>query len=171
MLNDIPPISIHAPLRGRLEKCLSGHFFQAYFNPRPLAGATWCKLDFAAALLFQSTPPCGGDYGFFGPCSWIWHFNPRPLAGATSSRQNHGFVKKISIHAPLRGRRVPDHRLDPGFGISIHAPLRGRLNVKFGGVSDEYFNPRPLAGATIAGAHIVPGTSGFQSTPPCGGDG
>ena len=54
-------ISIHAPLRGRL------------------AGA----LFLVAGIVFQSTPPCGGD----GVAGFLWvvvrNFNPRPLAGAT----------------------------------------------------------------------------------------
>ena len=75
-------------------------------------------------------------------------FNPRPLAGATGWLWLLDHFCRISIHAPLRGRRVillgwPGPRC-----ISIHAPLRGRL---FNGWSKDfisYFNPRPLAGAT-----------------------
>ena len=53
-------ISIHAPMRGRLQK---GPIWPTsrYFNPRPHAGAT---LPICYQLLFekfQSTPPCGGD--------------------------------------------------------------------------------------------------------------
>ena len=97
-------ISIHAPLRGRRSashlpiplpdfnprplagatrlrvlRCLS----DCYFNPRPLAGATRGVATYGLSYLFQSTPPCGGDWVYIfynpNPCD----FNPRPLAGAT----------------------------------------------------------------------------------------
>ena len=184
-------ISIHAPLRGRLScfwwsRALA--IFQStppcggdaspspgirkwrYFNPRPLAGATFPPrhpghrptISIHAPLrgrpsvtgpmvptaIFQSTPPCGGD------------------------------------------RRCPDHG-QPERGISIHAPLRGRPGSCISGAGMAYFNPRPLAGATQAaeGRQQRPEISihaplrgrpsllgilihsvGFQSTPPCGGD-
>ena len=75
---------------------------------------------------FQSTPPCGGD-----------------VIGS----RFHYLGSTISIHAPLRGRRVP--------GMHPEQP--------------EDFNPRPLAGATSVLARLFM-TSLFQSTPPCGGD-
>ena len=76
-------ISIHAPLRGRRGK-RNGRTGTADFNPRPLAGATVTNLGDSAKAkisihaplrgrpdvcicvfhfcLFQSTPPCGGDW-------------------------------------------------------------------------------------------------------------
>ena len=81
--NRFPVISIHAPLRGR--QC-SVYFppWTRHFNPRPLAGATYgtilaggsCLISIHAPLrgrldkvdktiqdaVFQSTPPCGGDW-------------------------------------------------------------------------------------------------------------
>ena len=82
-MEGIKRISIHAPLRGR--------HMPPYYT--------------LAFIIFQSTPPCGGD-------------------------NNAYYIQSefiISIHAPLRGRRfrkVPA-RIDRD--ISIHAPLRGRL--------------------------------------------
>ena len=99
-------ISIHAPLRGRPAfprwKRLS-----MYFNPRPLAGATdeqgngrarlaisihaplrgrpFEVADPVSRLIFQSTPPCGGDVLMAISSGHLSHFNPRPLAGATWS--------------------------------------------------------------------------------------
>ena len=74
---------------------------------------------------FQSTPPCGGD-------AYLLRTGGAPA---------------ISIHAPLRGR----HKIKAGVltaDISIHAPLRGRpLMLELENFM-EYFNPRPLAGAT-----------------------
>ena len=97
------------------------------------------------------------------------NFNPRPLAGATSYRSTISPKRRISIHAPLRGR---PGRLSPSQSLA-------------------HFNPRPLAGAThirriireedaisihapLRGRRLTcarkrrPRT--FQSTPPCGGD-
>ena len=78
-------------------------------------------------MRFQSTPPCGGD------CL---------LEPAVQLRQ-------ISIHAPLRGRRQVHGEPGRGHRISIHAPLRGRRRTERCRTSGRnYFNPRPLAGAT-----------------------
>ena len=99
-------ISIHAPLRGRpaVYTCLP--WCRIYFNPRPLAGAT---------------------LPFPGWCRHWTDFNPRPLAGATKKLPHLVRDRRISIHAPLRGRPSKKKRL------------------KF---NPRYFNPRPLAGAT-----------------------
>ena len=97
------------------------------FNPRPLAGATMIHKPSCVVSGFQSTPPCGGDW----PC----------VGKILISR-------KISIHAPLRGRLAGALFLVAGHCISIHAPLRGRRRRRL-----------PVGSCTQ-----------FQSTPPCGGD-
>ena len=97
-------ISIHAPLRGRHLK----------------------EKDKIEAAIFQSTPPCGGDYTEHGLSAMGPDFNPRPLAGATYAVVGQFFVNLISIHAPLRGRQPFERDL----------------------IGQMYFNPRPLAGAT-----------------------
>ena len=97
-------ISIHAPLRGRLVRSARtqarGRFqstppcggdycpkyrisASAYFNPRPLAGATKVLKPSGGMSPFQSTPPCGGDCWESTMGSSRSYFNPRPLAGAT----------------------------------------------------------------------------------------
>ncbi len=75
----------------------------------------------------------------------------------------------ISIHAPLRGRRMASFCRRSHASISIHAPLRGRRMWPPSPRRPKNFNPRPLAGATHspAGSSLF---SSFQSTPPCGGD-
>ena len=163
-------ISIHAPLRGRPQGEKGGSQWLCDFNPRPLAGATGGKdlqahevyisihaplrgrrkagRSRASLLIFQSTPPCGGDSPaacrlwslpisihaplrgrlYSSSCSSSkQHFNPRPLAGATLPAGGlpgpHGYFNP----RPLAGatKRGPDH--GPVVLISIHAPLRGRL--------------------------------------------
>ena len=139
-------------------------------NSRPLAGATvsW-YLRASRWVLFQSTPPCGGDetplagpgittiFQSTPPCGGdlayglslcsSTYFNPRPLAGATPA-----------ISGPMR---------------KVHfnpRPLAGATICSNNAWSDsDNFNPRPLAGATdLCGTG--PGRGRFQSTPPCGGD-
>ena len=140
-------------------------------------------------------------------------FNPRPLAGATGCAAESWQHVKISIHAPLRGRPGGDVFGNVSDMISIHAPLRGRPGCscrtwtpqKFQSTPPcggdrwfavprrclYYFNPRPLAGATVFIDPDAPFTAisihaplrgrrfstkkrdevrAFQSTPPCGGD-
>ena len=163
--------------------------------------------------VFQSTPPCGGDAHAVDRPLTQAQFQSTPPCGGDHRRGYRQVVSLISIHAPLRGRPTYSWTAPPRV-ISIHAPLRGRPgtgNVAAGGktisihaplrgrpcpsihadVLRPYFNPRPLAGATISttavrftntisihaplrGRQITsvvkPGQSLFQSTPPCGGD-
>ena len=118
-------ISIHAPLRGRLSRSPTDY----------------------EQLLFQSTPPCGGDSPRLWASPGASYFNPRPLAGATGSSHPYSLLPRfqstppcggdqeprqfallvgISIHAPLRGRLQIDDPVQQQRAISIHAPLRGR---------------------------------------------
>src|SRR4030042_4537831 len=53
------------------------------FNPRPRAGATGQAITATAYMLFQSTPPRGGDKEVETMTGHIPSFNPRPRAGAT----------------------------------------------------------------------------------------
>ena len=99
-------------------------------------------------LRFQSTPPCGGD----------------------KHRRTTSLILSISIHAPLRGRPFCQPIYETWLMISIHAPLRGRRSATVQFAKSRHFNPRPLAGATRISPPSRP-PPGFQSTPPCGGDG
>ena len=123
-------------------------------------------------LVFQSTPPCGGDthktenaaggsgisihaplrgrlrrQGSPGPRGL--YFNPRPLAGATVWRLQAVLHLRHFNPRPLAGATTSAACLASLFEISIHAPLRGRQVLRH--------------------AELHPGR--FQSTPPCGGDG
>ena len=145
----MPPdaISIHAPLRGRR------------FGP----------MDAGCGVIFQSTPPCGGDMSsssFVGIVDISIHaplrgrpedsmvtffscnFNPRPLAGATGGNRHTDASGCNFNPRPLAGATVGSYALDGWNGISIHAPLRGRRGD-----------------IQTASTALI-----FQSTPPCGGD-
>ena len=63
------------------------------------------KISGSAASVFQSTPPCGGDQIRDSFRDYTYDFNPRPLAGATHLADIDQAICRISIHAPLRGRR------------------------------------------------------------------
>ena len=161
-------ISIHAPLRGRLSRSPTDY----------------------EQLLFQSTPPCGGDSprlwaspgaSYFNPRPLAGatemramldadeeNFNPRPLAGATGSSHPYSLLPRFQSTPPCGGDQEP-RQFALLVGISIHAPLRGRPEPLHLSVRQCYFNPRPLAGATVTVVGPVL-TTVFQSTPPCGGD-
>ena len=119
------------------------------FNPRPHAGATPVSMAVLAGLVFQSTPPCGGDRSR-GPAD-------RP--------------GRISIHAPMRGRR--NRRGQWVFCYDFNPrPHAGATHL--GDTfqqSISHFNPRPHAGATSSTRTVMYPGARFQSTPPCGGDG
>ena len=121
----LPPISIHAPLRGRPHgsRC---HGTSEYFNPRPLAGATYYEMKPIKDDVFQSTPPCGGDQRSWKPLPTTMHFNPRPLAGATPCSPSRSCISAFQSTPPCGG------------DLKRHA----------GEGETTYFNPRPLAGAT-----------------------
>ena len=118
------------------------------FNPRPLAGATSEGGISMKELVFQSTPPCGGDQAAICNQKLYSYFNPRPLAGATIKGRKRNCPFMISIHAPLRGRPLWMEKTGRLIPISIHAPLRGRRQL----------------------GSLPSSTNKFQSTPPCGGD-
>ena len=118
------------------------------------------------------------------------NFNPRPLAGATDISGLGEQEGGISIHAPLRGRRLPEDKQKmsvdfnprPLAGATPYPtgtsrtqrfqstpPCGGDFVCKGGGHRCCYFNPRPLAGATER-REFMHELERFQSTPPCGGD-
>ena len=121
----------------------------------------------------------------------ILNFNPRSLAGATRSPAIKWYHRIISIHAPLRERRLHCRHDYSCRCISIHAPLRERRKAQSYRHSryifqstlpcgsdaqinpfiiyEPYFNPRSLAGATDT-SEQSPHDNQFQSTLPCGSD-
>ena len=127
MKYSIVAISIHAPLRERLEF---------------IFWRTW------RILRFQSTLPYGSDFAAGVILARGQHFNPRSLTGATTKEHYADKPQGISIHAPLRERlrkrqaalgatdfnprsltgATCFHTLLRAMAlISIHAPLRERL--------------------------------------------
>ena len=120
-------ISIHAPLRGRPGAAGNDPPTKANFNPRPLAGATvyFCSPKEHQSR-FQSTPPCGGDLLRRFHSTRTPDFNPRPLAGATSTRLKNTTFRPYFNPRPLAGATRLSSEIQNCRRISIHAPLRGR---------------------------------------------
>ena len=140
-------ISIHAPLRGRLNRHLRVRIVDIFQSTPPCGGDPDWKWWTKDRRGFQSTPPCGGDV--------------LTIINATE--------KPISIHAPLRGRPLLWLFGNVYVAFQSTPPCGGDYNIMAGGSRGDDFNPRPLAGATS----ILPDgltRSQFQSTPPCGGD-
>ena len=141
-------ISIHAPLRGRLESYAAGQVWynfnprplagatlpirrksydKLYFNPRPLAGATYfCRSGLVWAYISIHAPLRGRHKTYIG-AGYQYDFNPRPLAGATSGPIKTSPGSPDFNPRPLAGATVGQRGVDAPDGISIHAPLRGRL--------------------------------------------
>ena len=99
-------------------------------------------------IAFQSTPPRGGDVSAATMCVSMDCFNPRPHEGATVKPPPSRHRKRVSIHAPTRGRHDGLHVALTGITVSIHAPTRGRR---------PSYLPNDFS-------------IKFQSTPPRGGD-
>ena len=165
-------ISIHAPSRERrlspakVRRC-------AVFNPRSLTGATRGVI-FASSntALFQSTLPHGSDFLSINCYSVYSNFNPRSLAGATSScrgslpnsahfnpRSLAGATLNVyKVFCRSRFQSTLPRGSDQARSSSAPAPKVFQSTLPRG--SDilpmswtdckRYFNPRSLAGATLA---------------------
>ena len=129
----IPEISIHAPLRERPYVKVSAAYDPCHFNPRSLTGATLRLLLFIAACRFQSTLPYGSDF---------------------PSASDKQYISQFQSTLPY-GSDGADHDQYHCAEISIHAPLRERLQEDWSGHPDRNFNPRSLTGATHRCYHLL----------------
>ena len=120
-------ISIHAPLRGRLVVLLQDGLLFPISIHAPLRGRREHPLHFFYKGKFQSTPPCGGDFGFHGSPSHELTFQSTPPCGGDTGKNF------ISASAG-RFQSTP--------------PCGGDHGCILFTVAYSYFNPRPLAGAT-----------------------
>ena len=135
-------------MRGRPRKVTRWPSCLVFQSTPPCGGDGGFASCISAAVVFQSTPPCGGDRSPGSSTAPSADFNPRPHAGATVDKSVDNFPKGISIHAPMRGRPEQPVPSCSWVLISIHAPMRGRRII-----DGSVHNARK-----------------FQSTPPCGGD-
>ena len=140
------------------------------FNPRPLAGATVSLSGvFPTSLIsihaplrgrprtfgvvghatgFQSTPPCGGDKAsLFSPS--VPSFQSTPPCGGDNRGNSKERVTRISIHAPLRGRPTASATDAKAAAFQSTPPCGGDCRFSAFSGQEPYFNPRPLAGATV----------------------
>ncbi len=183
-------ISIHAPLRGRLVVLLQDGLLFPISIHAPLRERREHPLHFFYKGKFQSTPPCGGDFGFHGspsheltfqstpPCGGdpepiinadqLKNFNPRPLAGATGRDGTQLDGARISIHAPLRGRPRKPWLTLLHHQFQSTPPCGGDAAGSSRRDTTTNFNPRPLAGATLRRALIYPRSDDFNPRPLAG---
>ena len=141
-------ISIHAPLRER--RCMyTGYFWQRYFNPRSLAGATISHRQTDNHPRISIHAPLRERRVFLDVDNFTASISIHaPLRERRIPYMGIGRMHFISIHAPLRERRLVYDKWVNLCGISIHAPLRERLPPVKAPAADPNFNPRSLAGAT-----------------------
>ena len=122
-------ISIHAPMRGRLQ-------------------GLSCQVQGRKISIHA---PMRGRQNIILVCLKHLHFNPRPHAGATSTPGSHQCPDTISIHAPMRGRRTGLERFYRALRNFNPRPHAGATHQRdHAALTHEYFNPRPHAGATMA---------------------
>ena len=119
-------ISIHAPSRGRLYGVKIGQYASQISIHAPSRGRLSSVHAILSLIIFQSTPPHGGDWRSWTPGHFMRHFNPRPLTGATKTGRPMAVIDQF--------QSTPPH------GGDDTAP--------FWPVAVAYFNPRPLTGAT-----------------------
>ena len=134
-------------MRGRPLAPLAGLALLAISIHAPMRGRPVLKKLLKYAPLFQSTPPCGGDWEAPWAMATPWYFNPRPHAGATVMLPGGSSDFLFQSTPPCGGDVIPTYRVSQFFN----------------------FNPRPHAGATSVSPLTVTSFP-FQSTPPCGGD-
>ncbi len=179
------------PRAGATPSALRTIFMSAGFNPRPRAGATRPIGEAAGKLCFNPRPRAGATQHRRARPLGRAGFNPRPRAGATRGPRGLRRAGGVSIHAPARGRpgRALMQKLPAGFQST--PPRGGDAWPPRVATAPGCFNPRPRAGATIAGSRerrremvsihapargrlTLAVTSSmarmFQSTPPRGGD-
>ena len=146
-----PPVSTHAPARGRL--ALSQYkprICQVFQLTPPRGGDRFAWLPVGGGLRFQLTPPRGGDEkGTNENHNRMISFNSRPREGATLQ----------SLRTPAVR---PSFNSRPREGATVRFEFRRGLRISF--------NSRPREGATKRTGRPRPHRRRFQLTPPRGGD-
>ena len=141
-------ISIHAPMRGRPPDAAFGILAPGFQSTPPCGGDHKQPHLSSPINLFQSTPPCGGDVPPLTGYTKLAISIHAPMRGRRVRRGNESSCESISIHAPMRGRHPEAESPAEDPEISIHAPMRGRPWGHIFLILRNDFNPRPHAGAT-----------------------
>ncbi len=144
-------VSIHAPAWGATLISSSVAITILMFQSTPPHGGDPnSAFSVAPFTLFQSTPPLGGDKVGSNPASDIDSFNPRPRMGG-DFRENHATTGlTVSIHAPAWGATSHKTLQCMADSVSIHAPAWGRrLCVPLMWHVSQSFNPRPRMGGDL----------------------
>jgi len=161
------------------------------FNPRPRAGATGGAEKPEQEQGVSIHAPARGRREGVNPCRTRMMFQSTPPRGGDKRQMSKVLPEIVSIHAPARGRpfslryatagksfnpRPRAGATDPlqtPFALLLafqSTPPRGGDKLSQGSYDRSLcFNPRPRAGAT-SGTDQTFRTMMFQSTPPRGGD-
>ena len=105
VLDNLPTISIHAPVKGATKRRRTGRSLSADFNPRSREGSD-APRDPAAAFDADFNPRSreGSDLDESGIYTRRSDFNPRSREGSDMRNlAKHGPGAVISIHAPVKG--------------------------------------------------------------------
>ena len=98
------PVSIHAPVKGRLD-AVTLLDLEDMFNPRPREGATETEITYCIFnVCFNPRPREGATKFGYIILGQFAGFNPRPREGATVAQTLPPPQRRVSIHAPVKGR-------------------------------------------------------------------
>ena len=121
------------------------------------------------ALIFQSTPPCGGDLKRKSRKLSLTNFNPRPHAGATPCKMVLTRFFLFQSTPPCGGDFLPGFTCRNCPEFQSTPPCGGDPSTRIPSSRPQYFHPRHPAPAPYT-AMLITNLLQFQSTPPCGGD-
>ena len=163
-------ISIHAPLR---ERPRGGTRYTEIinFNPRSLTGATVDTransvqfIEFQSTLpygsdpllpghkgthrQFQSTLPYGSDFAQSALLSYHAKFQSTLPYGSDICKSFNIFTSLISIHAPLRERRIFACNISLQSDFNPRSLTGATYSSRYYSWLYRHFNPRSLTGAT-----------------------
>ena len=147
-------------------------------------------IDGKAAVMFQSTHPCGVRRYLCRYARKAWRFNPRTRVGCDEGLDDVTAKMRVSIHAPVWGATEAMPLIDAKYMFQSTHPCGVRLCFAPNALAVSRFNPRtrvgcdghefgdlflsnevsihaPVWGAT-RGDDPVSHRSMFQSTHPCG---
>ena len=149
-------ISIHAPLRER------PRFETQSSRPMQFQSTLPCGSDTSALYMrsglpvFQSTLPCGSDTAGNSHSAADINFNPRSLAGATLSLRHGGLRYRFQSTLPCGSDYSRSGIVRCPYRISIHAPLRERRILNGDYMRNELFQSTLPCGSDPALSWLDP---------------
>ena len=133
-----PAISIHAPVKGATDRGLHFQTASVDFNPRSREGSDRTGAT-AVPILADFNPRSreGSDNILWFHVDIPPYFNPRSREGSDLVTSLYGYVRSISIHAPVKGatakitKTIPDDFRKINNYNNSFAQIRAKHNCKF----------------------------------------